>query len=267
MNPTFTVVIPTYNRAKFIRKAINSVLKQTSKDWKMLIIDDASTDNTRKKVEKYLYHPNITYYRMEKNSGIGKVMNQALSMVDTPYLLQLDSDDWLPKRTLAIIKKYIRKSKKSTALFYGNVKIWRVRRGKYYNPFLVKHKHFRNKYQFLKYNRWMVAPRCYRVEALREVGGWDTSDKYEGRIMEDRRIILRLIEKYRVRYINRKLYNRTKHKGQLTDKKMKRRRNHLRKKTFKYYLKRWGNKYKAVYGYKDGYLIIKRLKKVRRRKR
>ncbi|MED4570109.1 glycosyltransferase family 2 protein [Brevibacillus agri] len=267
MNPTFTVVIPTYNRAKFIRKAINSVLKQTTKDWKLLIIDDASTDKTRKKVEKYLYHPNIMYYRMEQNSGIGKVMNQALSMVDTPYLLQLDSDDWLPKRTLAVIKKYIRKSKKSTALYYGNVKIWRVRRGKYYNPFLVKHKHFRNKYQFLKYNRWMVAPRCYRVEALREVGGWDTSDKYEGRIMEDRRIILRLIEKYRVRFINRKLYNRTKHKGQLTDNKMKRRRNHLRKKTFKYYLKRWGNKYKAVYGYKDGYLVIKRLKKVRRRKR
>ncbi|MGN7468997.1 glycosyltransferase family 2 protein [Brevibacillus sp. SAFN-007a] len=267
MNPTFTVVIPTYNRAKFIRKAINSVLQQTTKDWKLLIIDDASTDNTRKKVEKYLYHPNIMYYRMEQNSGIGKVMNQALSMVDTPYLLQLDSDDWLPKRTLAVLKKYIRKSKKNTALYYGNVKIWRVRRGKYYNPFLVKHKHFRNKYEFLKYNRWMVAPRCYRVEALREVGGWDTSDKYEGRIMEDRRIILRLIEKYRVRFINRKLYNRTKHKGQLTDDKMKRRRNHLRKKTFKYYLKRWGNKYKAVYGYKDGYLVIRRLKKVRRRKR
>lgn len=267
MNPTFTVVIPTYNRAKFIRKAINSVLKQTSKDWKLLIIDDASTDKTRKKVEKYLYHPNIMYYRMEKNSGIGKVMNQALSMVDTPYLLQLDSDDWLPRRTLAVIKRYIRKSKKSTALYYGNVKIWRVRRGKYYNPFLVKHKHFRNKYQFLKYNRWMVAPRCYRVEALHEVGGWDTSDKYEGRIMEDRRIILRLIEKYRVRFINKKLYNRTKHRGQLTDNKMKRRRNHLRKKTFKYYLKRWGKKYKAVYGYKDGYLVIKRLKKVRRRKR
>lgn len=267
MIPTFTVVIPAYNRASFIRKAIRSVLKQTSKDWKLLIMDDASTDRTRQKVEKYLYHPNIMYYRMEKNSGISKVMNQALSMVDTPYLVQLDSDDWLPKRTLAILKKYIKKSKKSTALFYGNIKIWRVKRGRYYNPFLVKHKHFRNKYQFLKYNRWMVAPRCYRVAALHEVGGWDTSDKYEGRIMEDRRMVLRLIEKYRVRFINRKLYNRTKHRGQLTDNKMKRRRNHLRKKTFKHYLKRWGKKYKAVYGYKNGYLVIKRLKKVRRRRR
>ncbi|MGW9128958.1 glycosyltransferase family 2 protein, partial [Paenibacillus chitinolyticus] len=70
MIPTFTVVIPTYNRASYIRKAIRSVLKQTSKDWKLLIMDDASTDRTRQKVEKYLYHPNIMYYRMEKNSGI-----------------------------------------------------------------------------------------------------------------------------------------------------------------------------------------------------
>lgn len=267
MTPTFTVVIPTYNRDRFIRKAISSVIRQTSKDWKLLIMDDASTDNTRQKVEKYLFHPNITYYRMEQNSGISKVMNQALSMVDTPYLIQLDSDDWLPRRTLAILKKYIHKSRKQTALFYGNVKIWRVRGKKYYNPFLVKHKHFRNKYQFLKYNRWMVAPRCYRVAALHEVGGWDVSDKYEGRIMEDRRIILRLIERFPVRYINRKLYNRTKHKGQLTDSKMKCRRNHLRRKTFNYYLKRWGKKYRAVYGYENGYLVIKRLKKVKKAKK
>ncbi|MFG0213009.1 glycosyltransferase family 2 protein [Brevibacillus porteri] len=267
MNPTFTVVIPTYNRAKFIRKAINSVLNQTSKDWKLLIIDDASTDHTRSKIEKYMYHPNIMYHRMEQNSGIGKVMNQALSMVDTPYLVQLDSDDWLPKRTLAVLKKYIHKSKKSTALFYGNMNIWKVRHGKYTNTIKVKHKTFYNKYQFLKYNRWMVSPRCFRVEALHKVGGWDTSDRYEGRIMEDRRIILRLIEKYRVRYINQILYNRTKHKGQLTDSKMKFRRNYLRKKTFKFYLNRWGKRYKAIYGYKDGYLVIRRLKKVRGRRR
>lgn len=267
MTPTFTVVIPTYNRAKYIRKAISSVIRQTCKDWKLLIIDDASTDKTKDVVEKYLLHPNIMYHRLETNVGISKVMNTALSMVDTPYLVQLDSDDWLPKRTLAILRKYIRKDKKQTALYYGNVKVWRVKRRRYYRPFLIRHRHFRNKYQFLRYNSWMVAPRCYRVDALREVGGWDTSDKYEGRIMEDRRIILRLIEKYPVRFINRKLYHRTKHKGQLTDAKMRRRRNLLRRKTFSYYLKRWGNKYRAVYGYRDGYLVIKRLRKVRRCRR
>lgn len=266
MNPTFTVVIPTYNRQNFIQKAIDSVLKQSISDWKLLIIDDASTDQTRSKIEKYLLHPNIMYYRMEQNSGIGKVMNQALSLVETPYLVQLDSDDWLPRGALAIIRKYIRKSNKNTALFYGNIKIWKVRKGKYSPPFLVKHRPFPSKYQFLTYNRWMIAPRCYLVEALREVDGWDTSDKYEGRIMEDRRVILRLIEKYPVKYMNHCLYNRTKHSGQLTDIKTRKRRNYLRRITFTYYLDKWGNKYKANYGYKNGYLFIKSLKKVRRRR-
>jgi glycosyltransferase involved in cell wall biosynthesis len=259
MNPMFTVVLPTYNRAEFIPKAISSVFSQTCKDWKLLIIDDASTDDTCRMVQKYLTHPQVEYYRMEENSGISKVMNQALELVETPFLVQLDSDDWLPKGALAILKTHIKKDRKNTALFYGNMTIWRVKNGKYTNPVFFKHKPFHNKYQFLTYTSWMVAPRCYRVSALREVGGWDTSDPYEGRIMEDRRIILRLIESYPVKWINCTLYNRTKHKGQLTDVNTRHMRNRLRKKTFEYYLKRWGGKYKAVYGYKNGYLIIKEL--------
>jgi len=261
----FTVVIPTYNREKHVEKAIRSVLRQTCKDWKLLIIDDASTDHTKQKVGKYLYYPHVQYYRMEQNSGISKVMNRALSLVDTPYLVQLDSDDWLPKRSLAVLKKHIRKDRKNTALFYGNVRVWRVKDRNGLCSFRVKHKQFRNKYEFLVYNKWMVAPRCYRVSALQEVEGWDTSDRFGGRIMEDRRIILRLIERYPVKWINSTLYNRTKHKGQLTDKKTRWKRNLLRKKTFEYYLKRWGGKYKAVYGRENGYLVIKQLKKVKRR--
>jgi glycosyltransferase involved in cell wall biosynthesis len=264
MTHMFTVVIPTYNRARFLRKAISSVFRQTCKDWRLLIIDDASTDNTHDIVKKYLYHPQVAYYRMEENSGISKVMNRALELVHTPFLVQLDSDDWLPKQALSILKKHINKDRKNTALFYGNVRVWRVKNMEYKKPFEIKHKQFKDKYQFLTYNYWMVAPRCYRVAALREVGGWDTSDPYEGRIMEDRRIILRLIERYPVKWIDRILYNRTKHKGQLTDAKSRELRNQLRKQTFDYYLKRWGGKYKAEYAYKDGYLIIKKLKKMRR---
>lgn len=263
----FTVVIPTYNRERYIMKAINSVLQQTCKDWKLLIMDDASTDKTKRKVDKYLIHPHVQYYRMEKNAGISKVMNKALSLVDTPYMVQLDSDDWLPRRALSILRKYIKKDKKNTALFYGNLMMWKVYGNKYSSPFLVKHKQFTDKYKFLTYNRWMVAPRCYRVSALHEVGGWDTSDQFDGRIMEDRRIILRLIERFPVKWINRILYHRTKHKGQLTDGHSQWKRNKLRKQTFEYYLKRWGGKYKAVYGRKNGYLIIKKLKKVHRRRR
>jgi glycosyltransferase involved in cell wall biosynthesis len=261
----FTVVIPTYNRAKYIKKAIESVFRQTCKDWKLLIMDDASTDKTKQIVEKYLIYPNVQFYRMEQNSGISHVMNRALGLVDTPFLVQLDSDDWLPKHALEVLQKHIRKDRKNSALYYGNMQVWRVRRMTYRDPFLVKHKQFKDKYEFLLYNKWMVAPRCYRVSALHEVGGWDTSDDFGGRIMEDRRMILRLIERYPVKWIDSMLYNRTKHKGQLTDAHTRWKRNELRKKTFDYYLKRWGGKYKAVYGCRNGYLIIDKLEKVKRR--
>lgn len=268
MNPMFTVVIPTYNRAKLIEKAIKSVIRQTYRGWKLLIVDDASTDKTQKIVTPYLMSPNITYFCMEKNGGISRVMNTALAMVDTPYLVQLDSDDWLPRRALSVLAKRIYKDSGKTALFYGNLRVWRIGKRKKRTGskpyFHVQHKSFRTKYSFLKYNRWMVAPRCYRVDAVRAAGGWDTSDKYHGRIMEDRRMILRLIEKYPIKWINRTLYNRTKHSGQLTDRKTVRKRNHLRRQTFDYYLKRWGNKYKAKYRYENGFLVIKKLVKRRR---
>ncbi len=266
--PLFTVVIPTYNRAKYIRKAIRSVLRQSYKGWKLLIMDDASTDKTKKKVEPYLIYPNVHYYRMEENSGISKVMNKALTLVDTPYMVQVDSDDWLPSAALSVLAKRIKKAKKNYALYYGNVNLWRVSKNMVYRKaFVIQHREFKSKYDFLTYNRWMVGPRCFRVSALHEVGGWDTSDKYGGRIMEDRRIILRLIDRYPVKWINRPLYNRTKHRNQLTDPNSKKKRNKLRRQTFQYYLRRWGNKYRAIYGYKNGYLIIRKLKRIKRRKK
>jgi glycosyltransferase involved in cell wall biosynthesis len=265
MTPLFTVVIPTYNRARYIGKAIRSVLGQTYKGWKLLIIDDASTDETKREVDRYLIHPGVQYYRMEENAGISAVMNKALSLVDTPYLVQVDSDDWLPPRALAILANQVKSAKRRYALYYGNMTIWRVSGTmNYQKAFHIRHRDFRNKYQFLVYNSWMVAPRCYRVSALREVGGWDTSDEYGGRIMEDRRIILRLIERYPVKWINRNLYNRTKHQHQLTDPESKQKRNRLRRMTFNYYLRRWGNRYRAVYAYRNGYLVIRKLVRVRR---
>lgn len=268
MTPLFTVVIPTYNRADFIEKAIHSVMQQSYPGWKLLIIDDASTDDTKQRVAPFFLHPQIRYHRMEENVGISQVMNHALSLVDTPFLVQVDSDDWLPVKSLATLRNHIRSDRRKAALYYGNVRLWRVNKSmEYSKAFLIKHRAFPNKYSFLTYNHWMVAPRCYRVSALRAVNGWDTSDEYGGRLMEDRRIILRLIERYPVTWINQTLYNRTKHPDQLTDPAFKQRRNKLRRQTFQYYLTKWGNRYRAVYTYRGGYLVIRKLIRVKGRKK
>ncbi|QOT00496.1 glycosyltransferase family 2 protein [Brevibacterium sp. JNUCC-42] len=269
--PLFTVVIPTFNRSDMLQKAIRSVLKQTCDDWEVLIMDDASTDDTEEVVSSFFTHSNIRYYRMNKNSGISKVMNMALSLIRTPYLIQLDSDDWLTKRTLERFKRAINKNQESKekercALYYGNMNVWRVYRGKYHKRKAIKHRQIKGKYDFLRYDGWMVAPRCYRVNALQEVGGWDFSDKYGGRIMEDRRMILCLIEKFPVQHINKTLYNRTKHQNQLTEPRSVQKRNYLRKQTYERYLKKWGNEYRAIFGKRGCFLVIKQLVR-RKRKR
>jgi glycosyltransferase involved in cell wall biosynthesis len=67
-----TVVIPVYNREKYIKKAITSVLKQTLTDWKMIIIDDCSTDRTPDILKK-INSKKIKYVKLPKNQGTGNL--------------------------------------------------------------------------------------------------------------------------------------------------------------------------------------------------
>ena len=94
MEPKISVTICTYNRANFLLKAIESVLAQTFTDYEIIIVDDASTDNTETLVEPYLAsHKNILYVKNPVNLGISKTRNIALSHAHGEYIAVLDSDD------------------------------------------------------------------------------------------------------------------------------------------------------------------------------
>ena len=91
----------TYNRAQFIEKAIKSVLSQTFKDWELIILDDASTDNTEEIIQKYLQDERIKYFKNEQNLGITKNRNKSLSLSNGEYVAVLDSDDyWIDNNKL-----------------------------------------------------------------------------------------------------------------------------------------------------------------------
>ncbi len=97
-NPAISVIIPTYNRAGLIMKAINSILSQTFQDFEILIIDDASTDNTREVIDN-LGNPKIRYYKLDKNSGQCIARNYGIKRASGQYIGFLDSDDeWLPEK-------------------------------------------------------------------------------------------------------------------------------------------------------------------------
>jgi glycosyltransferase involved in cell wall biosynthesis len=96
--PQVSVIIPTYNRAHLLSRAIKSVLNQTFQDFEIIIVDDASTDDTDKLVASF--HDNrIRYIQHEKNRGGGAARNSAITQAQGDYIAFLDSDDeWLPEK-------------------------------------------------------------------------------------------------------------------------------------------------------------------------
>jgi glycosyltransferase involved in cell wall biosynthesis len=98
-NPTVSVIIPTYNRANLIEKAIRNVLNQTYQDFEIIVIDDGSTDNTREIIRSF-NDKRVKYIKKyKKNKGISVARNVGIKMARGKYFALLDSDDeWLPEK-------------------------------------------------------------------------------------------------------------------------------------------------------------------------
>lgn len=91
-----SVIIPTYNRAKLIKRAIQSVLNQTYKEVEIIVIDDGSTDNTEQIINNFSCR-NLKYIKLEKNCGACKARNVGIANASGEFISFLDSDDeWDP---------------------------------------------------------------------------------------------------------------------------------------------------------------------------
>jgi glycosyltransferase involved in cell wall biosynthesis len=86
--------MPTYDRAWCIERAIKSVLDQSVGDWELVIVDDGSSDGTKKKVDKYLLDKRIKYF-FQQNEGVGSARNNGIKESTGEYITLLDSDDEL----------------------------------------------------------------------------------------------------------------------------------------------------------------------------
>lgn len=94
--PKVSVIIPTYNRASLIPRALDSVLSQTFKDYEIVVIDDGSVDNTQEVIKPYW--DRIKYVR-QKNGGISAARNRGIQESTGKYIAFLDSDDyWAPEK-------------------------------------------------------------------------------------------------------------------------------------------------------------------------
>lgn len=110
----FSIIIPLYNKSKYILRTIESVFQQSFQDWEIIVVDDGSTDDGYQKVSN-LISEKITLLQKE-NSGVSASRNLGISKARFPYIAFLDADDcWHPD--------YLLSMKKGTEIF-PNAGIW-----------------------------------------------------------------------------------------------------------------------------------------------
>ncbi len=116
--PLVSIIIPTYNRETLLLKALDSIFQQTFQDFEILIIDDASTDNTEQ-VVRNLNHEKIRYFRLDKNGGQCVARNYGIKRAEGDYIAFLDSDDiWVPEK-LELQLDCFRKGSANLGCVYG----------------------------------------------------------------------------------------------------------------------------------------------------
>lgn len=100
--PKFSVIVPLYNKAPFVRKALESIASQTYRDFELIVVDDGSTDNSLEVVNEYIRDvlcvmcdvcKNVRVSH-QKNSGVAAARNRGVAESHGEYVCFLDADDW-----------------------------------------------------------------------------------------------------------------------------------------------------------------------------
>jgi glycosyltransferase involved in cell wall biosynthesis len=124
INPFFSVIVPTYNRADKIKKTIDSVRNQNFDDWELIIIDDGSTDNTNEVLEPILYEETRIKYFFQKNQERSIARNNGIIKSKGEYICFLDSDDEYLNNHLSILHSEIERKNKPKALFFTSINVY-----------------------------------------------------------------------------------------------------------------------------------------------
>lgn len=97
--PIVSVVVPCYNGERFIDQAIESILNQSYQAFQVIVVDDGSTDSSKKVVKKFLSDPRVRLVEHPENRGIAAARNTGIRETASPYIAFLDQDDlWRPDK-------------------------------------------------------------------------------------------------------------------------------------------------------------------------
>lgn len=212
-----SIIMPAYNREKYIGKAIESILNQNFKDFELIIIDDGSTDQTSKIIKKF--QDSRINYEWQENAGEYAATNKALKKTKGKYLTWVHSDDLLPISSLKFRVQALDKNPKIELVHGDIVKI--DSKGKIIDKLLATNDDYQkifnhycqneetrsNKKYFVNHLTFM-----FRREILNRVGYFDEKLPYAG----DLDWMMRVIKKCTMLRIPKVLYKYRRHPQTLT---------------------------------------------------
>jgi glycosyltransferase involved in cell wall biosynthesis len=204
-----SVIIPTYNRANFLERAIDSVLSQTRKVDECIIVDDGSSDNSSLILQKY--QSNVGVIRLDKNSGVSHARNVGMKMASGNWIALLDSDDEWKANKLERQLEAIHK--KPDTVFCHTEEIW-IRNGKRVNQ-MKKHQKFGGFIFDKSLERCLISPSSvlFQKSLLGEIGYFDPTFP----ICEDYDLWLKVSARYAVLFLDEPLVIKyAGHKDQLS---------------------------------------------------
>lgn len=97
---TVSIILPVYNGEKTLQSAIESVIKQTYPDYRLIIVDDGSTDRSARIADEYAEKYENIYCLHKKNGGLASARNAGLDVCEDKYVCFLDADDTLQSYAL-----------------------------------------------------------------------------------------------------------------------------------------------------------------------
>ena len=173
MKYRISIIMGIYNCENTLDEAIQSLLDQTNQQWKLIMCDDGSKDNTYKKAKSYAeQYENIILIQNDKNMGLNYTLNHCLEYVDTEYVARMDADDIsLPTRLekeINFLDNHQEYAIVSTPMIYFDENgDFRTGKG---NGEAIKS-------DFIKGTPFCHAPCMVRSETYRKVNGYTVAEK------------------------------------------------------------------------------------------
>ena len=134
------IILPNYNSSLFITETINSVLNQSYKNWKLIIVDDFSDKKTVNILKKITSNKKIKVFWQKKNRGAGFCRNYAIKKTNSPFVAFIDSDDIWKKNKLKNQINFMKKN--NFSLTYTNYETFGKKMKKIINPPKIDYSNF-----------------------------------------------------------------------------------------------------------------------------